>query len=685
MSVPQNASWSIIESHSTDHEFVQEQIDSCNKFFEETIQRIMDNIPPIVARDRSKKCIRTYTYGKCMEKPMKLPGFTDADKETTVTPQLCRLRDLSYTCTLVVNSHTHVKYDNGKEEYLTVEEVEIGEIPIMVKSNNCVLNGLDRDQLIKYKECPNDSGGYFILSGKERAIVAQERLSYNQLFVFPDKNGLKAEIRCHCEDTDQQSTVHLKYTVSKKQGPGIKVVIPHIHENKGVLLFAVFMVLGINSKNDIIKMIMYPNENDIEIKEKLDGSITECESIDTREKAISYLCQYIKPRTTVTSPMPTGNEAKQKWLKGWLIHIIDIELFPHLHPHTQTTQYSPQVNVYNNVFQEYTTSAKYRKRCSEKAWYLAYAVNRLIRVALKRDKPSDRDHMAHKRLNLSGPLLAQLFKKKIQTQHNTMSKLLLKHINQNKEVTVGGMMKQVDVTKGLAFSLKTGNWTGTKTNPTNSSKNQGVSQVLNRMNFISPISHLRRTSASDTNLSVVRQLHNTQYGICCLTGDTQVRLADKTLLPIKEIVQRGYASVITVNPNTLKEEPSRITKPFGVMADKLLKIVTDDGRSIKCTPDHPFLVRLVKQKTYKHKWVQARDLSVNDMLITVSDNNRQTDIQTRCLTNGKVLSQIQEIQEIPTEMVYDFTTISENHSFIANGFVTHNCPSETPEGKTHIY
>ena len=72
-------------------------------------------------------------------------------------------------------------------------------------------------------------------------------------------------------------------------------------------------------------------------------------------------------------------------------------------------------------------------------------------------------------------------------------------------------MKQVDVTKGLAFSLKTGNWTGTKTNPTNSSKNQGVSQVLNRMNYTSPTSHMRRTSASDTNLSVVRMLHNTQY------------------------------------------------------------------------------------------------------------------------------------------------------------------------------
>ena len=45
-----------------------------------------------------------------------------------------------------------------------------------------------------------------------------------------------------------------------------------------------------------------------------------------------------------------------------------------------------------------------------------------------------------------------------------------------------------------------------------------------------------------------------------------------------------------------------------------------------------------------------------------------------------MLSPIVDIKEIEPEKVYDFTTISHNHSFIANGFVTHNCPSETPDG-----
>ncbi len=50
------------------------------------------------------------------------------------------------------------------------------------------------------------------------------------------------------------------------------------------------------------------------------------------------------------------------------------------------------------------------------------------------------------------------------------------------------------------------------------------------------------------------------------------------------------------------------------------------------------------------------------------------------LSHGKVAVEIESIKEIEPEEVYDFTTVSTNSSFIANGFVTHNC--ETPEGSS---
>lgn len=671
------ASWAIIESYTTEHTLVQAQIDSCNNFFEETIQSIVDNIPPVSLKDKNHKCLRIYKYGKCMVKPMRLPGFADYDNGVVVTPHMCRLRDLSYTCTLVIVVYPTLIHDNGTRESLKPEEVEIGDIPIMVKSNNCVLNGLERDALIELNECPYDQGGYFILNGKERAIVAQERLSYNQLFVFPEKNGLKAEIRSHCEDTDQQSTIHLKYATNRKQGPGVKLIIPHIHEPKGVLLFAVFMALGFCNKDEIIGMILYPDSHDMEMMEKIEGSVSESIDLTTREEAIAYLYQYIKPRITNAFPMPTGSEAKHNWLKKYLLLIIDKELFPHLHP-CGPGEKKPTISMLSsdNDFHDYVTSSLYRKRCLEKVWYLAYATNRLFRVALSRDRPSDRDHMGHKRLNLAGPLLAQLFKKKFQSQHNSMVKLLTKHIQQNKDVTICGVMKQVDVTKGLAYSLKTGNWSGSKSNSASSTNNQGVSQVLNRMNFISPVSHLRRTSASDTNLSIVRQLHNTQYGICCLTKDTIITLFDGQTKTISDIVDNlDDVVVITVNPDTLDDEPSHIYNQFVKWSDTILHIYTADKKSIKCTPDHPFLVHDALSGC--NHWVQAGALCINDSVVTVCNTSVSS-----VFSCDKMFSNITSISYLPGEFVYDFTTFSPNHSFIANGFVTHNCPSETPEGRS---
>jgi DNA-directed RNA polymerase II subunit RPB2 len=34
---------------------------------------------------------------------------------------------------------------------------------------------------------------------------------------------------------------------------------------------------------------------------------------------------------------------------------------------------------------------------------------------------------------------------------------------------------------------------------------------------------------------------------------------------------------------------------------------------------------------------------------------------------------VESVSDIPPELVYDFTTISKNHSFVANGIVSHNC------------
>ena len=62
--------------------------------------------------------------------------------------------------------------------------------------------------------------------------------------------------------------------------------------------------------------------------------------------------------------------------------------------------------------------------------------------------------------------------------------------------------------------MSTGSW-GMK----NNASKQGVSQVLNRLTFMSTLSHTRRISTPIDNsgkLIPPRKLHNTQWGFICL-------------------------------------------------------------------------------------------------------------------------------------------------------------------------
>lgn len=88
-------------------------------------------------------------------------------------PHEARSRNLSYTSVLAVDIRQIVKGADalGYENVITdkiYKKVPIADIPIMVKSQFCVLNGMDEKELAIHKEDPLDPGGYFIINGKEK-------------------------------------------------------------------------------------------------------------------------------------------------------------------------------------------------------------------------------------------------------------------------------------------------------------------------------------------------------------------------------------------------------------------------------------------------------------------------------------------------------------------------------------
>jgi DNA-directed RNA polymerase I subunit RPA2 len=82
-----------------------------------------------------------------------------------IFPSECRLRSLTYAAPLYATVAR--KIDSEPEEKLTLC---LGEIPVMVRSANCHLNGLSEIDMVRRKEDMAEFGGYFIINGNERLI-----------------------------------------------------------------------------------------------------------------------------------------------------------------------------------------------------------------------------------------------------------------------------------------------------------------------------------------------------------------------------------------------------------------------------------------------------------------------------------------------------------------------------------
>ena len=104
----------------------------------------------------------------------------------TITPHECRLRDLTYSAPIVVD----IEYTRGKQ-IVTRKNVQIGRLPIMLRSSRCYLRtlGNDEEAFAKVMECPLDPGGYFIIKGTEKVILIQEQLSKNRILLDVDRKG----------------------------------------------------------------------------------------------------------------------------------------------------------------------------------------------------------------------------------------------------------------------------------------------------------------------------------------------------------------------------------------------------------------------------------------------------------------------------------------------------------------
>ncbi|TRM73101.1 DNA-directed RNA polymerase subunit B, partial [Sulfolobus sp. A20-N-F8] len=152
------------------------------------------------------------------------------------------------------------------------------------------------------------------------------------------------------------------------------------------------------------------------------------------------------------------------------------------------------------------TSPDDRKK---KAYYLAYAVSKVIELYLGRRDADDKDHYANKRLRLAGDLFASLFRVAFKAFVKDLTYQLEKSKVRGRKLSLKALVRPDIISERIRHALATGNWVGGRT---------GVSQLLDRTNWLSMLSHLRRVISSlargQPNFEA-RDLHGTQWGRMC--------------------------------------------------------------------------------------------------------------------------------------------------------------------------
>ena len=515
--------WTIIETYFRDNPNykTQHQIDSFNEFLtSETngIKFIIKRENPLIIykealdsdKGNYKYQINIY-YGETLNEDGSInenikeniyvssPIEYIDGKQTYMYPNIARLK--GYTYASCIFSNIGIEFiDNvvGKKTIKNFPKVNIGLLPIMVKSRNCILNGLDDIKLTELGECPYDQGGYFIIRGKEKVFLSQEK-KINDILYINSTNDEALPIQCVLKtvstegfqssrtNTIMMNRVTLEYDPANKELSNtdkrycyrVTVRILGITDFN-IPVFILFRALGFTTDKEIIETIIYDSDPDLlrrNLIELLIPSVKDSHPICDQKSAFKLLSMYTK-----------GKE---------VINVIDI--------------------LNNNFLPKYQSNR-------EKCFFLGFSIRKLFSTHLQILPETERDSYALKRIDLAGSLLLELyrelwgkFKRETSLRIDKEHKFHFKEYDEDITNIINEQnMKKIFNTSSMDTIVKSfGSVFGT-----NLSARQGIVQDLNRNTMLGTLSHLRRLSyplpAGSKSLGP-RKLHNSQWGFVCPT------------------------------------------------------------------------------------------------------------------------------------------------------------------------
>jgi len=533
--------WILIESyfkHKHLKQLVKHQLESYNYFVNNQIQQTIEMFNPLIIASEHDFVKELNLYRLEIEITFEnfsiyRPQIYENNGSTKIMfPQEARLRNFSYSSAMTIDLNIKYIVRNG-ENYKNVlnyqkkiKNVHIGKLPIMLKSDLCVLNQYKHLNHNETGECYMDPGGYFIINGSEKTCISQERAAENQIYCYNiEKNNnkwsWKPEMKC-IPDWKCISPKQINILIASRnngygnalylQIPRVKIPIP---------LFIIFRAFNIISDKEICELIMLDitKENMKKMLISLKASIIEANKVVSQEAAIKYIVANV-----IYTPMNMDKETGSKKKYEFAIEVLNNDIFPHC------------------------------KTEKQKIYMLGYMTNILLQTSFGWLLESDRDSYVNKRVDLTGPLLNNLLRNYFNKLVKDMKKQIIREINTGSwksnddyeniitKTNIYKIIKSTTIEQGIKRALATGDF-GIK--QINSNK-VGVAQVLNRLTYLSSLSHLRRVNTpidKSGKLVPPRRLHNSTWGFLCPAETPE----GQSIGIVKNL---AYLAHITINSNS---------------------------------------------------------------------------------------------------------------------------------------
>eukprot|EP01038_Epipyxis_sp_PR26KG_P009030 gene9030-12176_t len=395
---------------------------------------------------------------------------------SAITPFECRLRDCTYSAPLYVN----IKYT--KQRQIVIKNgIQIGRIPVMLRSDKCVLNNKSPAELAKLKECEYDPGGYFVVKGNEKVILIHEQLSKNRVIIELDpKDNVSAAITSSTHETKSRCNIFFKNN---------KMYLKHNSLGDDIPIVIILKAMGLECDQEIVQFV----GTEPEILDLFAGSLEEPYNLGiySQEMALNFIGSRVKAvRETNMGGQPSYRR--------------------------NVSNVAEAMEVLANAVLNHVPVEKFNFRA--KVIYVTHIIRRVLFTVRDRTLLDDKDYYGNKRLELAGSWISILFEDLFKRFNSELKKnvdhILIKP-NRATSFDVVKCMRGETITQGFIHAISTGSWVLQRFRMDRA----GITQVLSRLSYISALGMMTRVQSQfekTRKVSGPRSLQPSQFGMLCV-------------------------------------------------------------------------------------------------------------------------------------------------------------------------